>query len=77
MKHDDGGPAFPRASGPEPRDKSATDYTDGMSLWDWFAGQALAGTLAKDDGLTYEKAAQIACAQADAMIAEKRRREQS
>lgn len=36
----DGGAAFPRASGPEPRVDSATDYTDGMSLRDYFAAHA-------------------------------------
>ena len=35
----DGGPAFPRDGG-------EAVGTDGMSLRDWFAGQALAGTLA-------------------------------
>jgi hypothetical protein len=34
-KREDGGPAFPTA-----------DYRTGMSLRDWFAGQALAGILA-------------------------------
>ena len=34
----DGGPAFPR---------HAYDGHDGMTLRDWFAGQALAGLLAK------------------------------
>ena len=33
----DGGPAFPMASGP------CNDFEHGMSLRDWFAGKALAG----------------------------------
>lgn len=63
-----GGPAFPQPWHPDmgwaPRESPA-----GMSLRDWFAGQALAGMLAKDDNLTYEQAAQFAYCQADAMIA--------
>lgn len=38
MKHDDGGPAFPD---PAPLHEAAP----GMSLRDWFAGQALVGWL--------------------------------
>lgn len=38
---DDGGPAFPQNSN-DPYRK----HTEGMSLRDWFAGQALAGLLA-------------------------------
>jgi hypothetical protein len=36
----DGGPAFPTRS---------INVTKGMSLRDYFAGQALAGTMARDD----------------------------
>ncbi len=40
MSANDGGPAFPRAG-------TDTSYSqEGMSLRDWFAGQALAGMLA-------------------------------
>ena len=38
-KIDDGGPAFPSACGSKKCD-------DGMTLRDWFAGQALAGSYA-------------------------------
>ena len=34
-----GGPAFPRASGPEPRVNETVEYNDGMSLRDWLAGR--------------------------------------
>lgn len=51
-KNDDGGSAFPtHASGyvDEPRDSGAKnlgfELSGGMSLRDWFAGQALAGLL--------------------------------
>lgn len=40
-KPNDGGPAFPRPANP-PYNSSA----NGMSLRDWFAGQALAGIMA-------------------------------
>lgn len=36
----DGGPAFPFPSGPEPRVNAYHDRSEGMSLRDWFAGQA-------------------------------------
>ena len=70
--HDDGGPAFPFAGV-----EGVWPAKEGMSLWDWFAGQALAGLIAgkwcvveSDD-----KTAETAYRMADAMISEKRRRE--
>jgi hypothetical protein len=61
----DGGPAFPR--------DNAGDYTgqDGMSLRDWFAGQALTGTLAAgaQDFEAGGKIAREAYVIADAMLA--------
>lgn len=42
-KIDDGGAAFPRT---EQHADGATYFYHGMSLRDWFAGQALAGMLA-------------------------------
>lgn len=56
-----GGYAFPG---------DATVMRGGMTMRDWFAGQALAG-LASDDELTVEKMASIAYRAADAMIAER------
>lgn len=46
-KIDDGGAAFPRPAGPEPRVNTYHEYQDGMSLRAYFAGQALAGILSK------------------------------
>lgn len=67
-----GGPAFPRASGPEPRVNSVTDYCDGMSMRDWFAGQALAGILSDAPrGYSGQAVAAEAYAFADAMLAER------
>ena len=68
-----GGPAFP-----------AYGQGKGMSLRDWFAGQALAGRYPMDDefssclreGASYDKhAARVAYAIADAMIAERERQD--
>jgi hypothetical protein len=56
----DGGPAFPLAV-----TNDTLDY-HGMSLRDWFAGQALAGMLAAGDN--YGSASQAAYQYADSMI---------
>lgn len=42
----DGGPAFPKPLDPYPNAQGMESGTHGMSLRDWFAGQALAGMLA-------------------------------
>ena len=62
----DGGPAF--GSG----DMTHGGYA-GMSLRDWFAGQALAGFSANQEcyGWKFEQAADYAYQQADAMLAER------
>lgn len=65
---DDGGYAFP--CGPD--DKSGWSAEHGMSLRDWFAGQALAGLLASEsDDQIYPTigCSKRAYAMADAMIA--------
>lgn len=67
MSKNDGGPAFPRG-----------EYSRGMSLRDWFAGQVLTGFFA-DRGLAYfseddrTKLAATAYELADAMLAERDR----
>ena len=72
---EDGGPAYPVIGAPG----ASQDY-QGMTLRDYFAGEALAGMLANkrfhifgDDGdtLADEQAAQNAYDFADAMIAER------
>lgn len=65
-----GGPAFPLS------DSTITDYQNyndkGMTLRDWFAGQALAGVMASDyDPQTWERYATVAYQVADAMIVER------
>jgi len=66
-QHDSGGQAFPLSEFP-----GVTN--DGMTLLDWFAGQALAG-LAAEPELSSERVAEIAYDCAERMVAEKRRRE--
>ncbi len=69
----DGGPAFPvpmftREADGQPM--SATEYgLGGMSLRDWFAGQALAGLLASPEtNMPFDVAAPLAYRHADAML---------
>ncbi len=57
---DDGGPAFPTGAFP---------ITPGMTLRDWFAGQALAGMLADNRVGTPQQFAVIAFRVAEAMLA--------
>lgn len=73
MAENDGGRAFPRASGP------SGGANGGMSLRDWFAGMAMQHpyTQTEDADRDSEKAADWAYDVADAMLAEKRRREKS
>lgn len=73
---DDGGPAFPCEGGIHP------NMHPGMSLWDWFAGQTLAGLFAGNASQLFDPAediethaekvnatlAEIACSMADAML---------
>lgn len=68
---DDGGPAFPRRMFTAyPHGGGQWTIEDGMSLRDWFAGQALAGVLAnaKVDA-SNEKLAAASYLMADAMLA--------
>lgn len=69
---DDGGPAFPT----EVRTIAGTKTIgEGMSLRDWFAGQALAGLYANSNE-EWPAAAAVLCAYdtADAMLSERKRR---
>ena len=63
--HNNGGPAFPTVAG-------QTVYSNGMSLRDWFAGQALAGLAAyygTPDGAKTGEMPRRAYVIADAMLA--------
>ena len=72
---DDGGPAFP-VEGFSPNLGSII-RSSGMTMRDWFAGQALAGMHARDSfdrGLASpEQRARVAYIDADAMLAERKR----
>jgi hypothetical protein len=70
MENKDGGPAFPQV-GP-----SIYETIDGMSLRDWFAGQAMVGIIKTADGATIrnwaiEKMAVDCYELADAMLRER------
>lgn len=74
MKKHNGGPAFPLA-GSETENGDIQNYPEfGMSLRDWFAGQALAGQALKradEWWADYELAAKRCYKIADAMLAER------
>ena len=73
-EQNDGGPAFPVMTYNDTGDISGTWLTDpGMSLRDWYAGQALVGiSIALPDDVPKE-VAQRAYKYADAMLAERGR----
>lgn len=67
---DDGGSAFPNPIEWDPNGQVVSKGSHGMSLRDWFAGQALAGNLAyPHNELSPGGAAIMAYKYADAMLA--------
>lgn len=67
----DGGPAFPCEGG----ELSGLHANPGMSLRDWFAGQALAGCMADYNiGDTFQDVARTCYEIADAMLKEREKR---
>ena len=65
----DGGPAFPRSAAFSNAERTACTEQDGMTLRDWFAGQALAGMVSYVvEGATFENVAEDAYKAADAML---------
>ena len=69
-KIDDGGPAFPQDDYPD-RDPGLDEHPGrGMSLRDWFAGQALVGLLTSHRD-SKSVIVETAYAVADAMLAER------
>lgn len=73
MSPTDGGSAFPSEQGTDHEGLWNQTYDPGMSLRDWFAGQALAGLLAKETFKPGDPArlALIAYVVADAMLKER------
>ena len=77
MSKNDGGPAYPVSFGPD----GTPGYADGMSLRDYFAGQALAGMVSNLDGPRVKRDPEgllrslppTCYALADAMLAERDR----
>lgn len=71
----DGGPAFPRTMGwnglTDYEEHRCSDDQTGMTLRDWFAGQALAGILAATTVAGPGESASRAYGMADAMLAER------
>ena len=73
----DGGPAFPETIYAGNSNRHAADETPGMTLRDWFAGQALAGILAFPGAVegnrtkSYRTVVNTAYGYADAMIEER------
>ena len=72
-KPHDGGRAFPRPHSTEDRNRNPAPDQEGMTLRDYFAGQALVGFLANSSlrEMTAAEIAGRAGTQADAMIAER------
>lgn len=73
---DDGGPAFPRSGSNWDEGTTTRKYgpaVRGMSLRDWFAGQALAGFVAANWEARTSDLATWSYETADAMLAERKR----
>ena len=64
MTHPTGGPAFPQST----TIGAVSETVGGMTLRDWFAGQALSGLLSSDGSTSWERYAASAYKAADAMI---------
>ena len=76
MTNDNGGPAFPRPMVTSGHDELTQDKGNtGMSLRDYYAGQALAGVDMNGIHGTIQELAESMYQIADAMVAEKRRLE--
>ena len=77
MSNETGGPAFAMPSGMEPKVDITTHYNEGMTLLDYFAGQALPAvitTLQAKRHITFEMVAIDAYRYAEAMLVERKRR---
>lgn len=72
-KTNDGGQAFPRTWTAGSNGEYWPDSESGMSLRDWFAGQALTGLIHKDVEADPRRIAKGAYIIADAMLAERQK----
>lgn len=79
-KEQDGGPAFPQLQCRDEDGRWSPVRVDGLSMRDWFAGQALAEIVADDikqglpaDGLDIRHVPDAAYRYADAMLEARRR----
>ena len=63
---DDGGPAFPQSASINPESDDRKLERAGMSLRDWFAGQALAGLA--NQSILYQRKAEMCYEMADDML---------
>ena len=79
QKHDTGGPDYPMPSGPEPRVNATTHYNEGITLLDYFAGLSMQAIISRASVEALDRNKRDIAAGAfliaEAMIAEKRRRE--
>jgi hypothetical protein len=75
LKNQNGGPAFPTLKAKMTADDAVR--FEGMSLLDYFAGQALTGLLADGSRGAYDAQARSAYRFAEAMIEERERRAKS
>lgn len=66
-----GGPAFP-SPGIGLRNDETKYQRDGMTLWDWYAGQVLCGLMAYPGGAVIDMS--VVADYADSMIAERKKR---
>ena len=66
---DDGGPAYPSGKSEKTGYENTLPYYEGMTLRDWFAGQALSGMLDRAYGIKCEIIAARSYEMADAMLA--------
>lgn len=73
MNKSNGGPAFPRDTKWNADGTTCQDGSRGMSLRDWFAGQALAGSLGNPESaiISERLMAKVCYDYADAMLADR------
>lgn len=71
---DDGGPAFPWTTCGSEGYSGQNGHNDGMSLRDYFAGQALCGYVSRASQISVKAGAKFAYMLADAMLEARKRK---